>query len=147
MATKLNVDKGGEDIGKKLWKKHQDDEYTRVNNYKEAICLNCFTRDVAAATIAMICGECAGKRGREPLLAKISDKYYGLCLFCGEHKFHLEEINARFCHPCHRKIANITKDYNKKGGSFGTDPFWLRMRKIHGKDWKIIMSGETGRKV
>ena len=41
MATKLNVDKGGQDIGKKLWKKHQDDEYTRVNNYKEAICLNC----------------------------------------------------------------------------------------------------------
>ena len=33
MATKLNVDKGGQDIGKKLWKKHQDDEYTHVNNY------------------------------------------------------------------------------------------------------------------
>ena len=70
MATKLNVDKGGQDIGKKLWKKHQDDEYTHVNNYKEAICLNCFTKDAAAATIAMICGECAGKRGRDSMLLR-----------------------------------------------------------------------------
>ena len=52
MATKLNVDKGGLDIGKKLWKKHQDNEYTHVDNYKEAICLNCFKKDAAAATIA-----------------------------------------------------------------------------------------------
>ena len=55
MATKLNVD-AGSDIGKKLWKKHQDNEYTHVDNYKEAICLNCFSKDAAAATIADICG-------------------------------------------------------------------------------------------
>ena len=73
MATKLNVN-AGSDIGKKLWRKHQDNEYTHVDNYKEAICLNCFSKDAAAATIADICGECAGKRGREPLLTKIMDK-------------------------------------------------------------------------
>ena len=44
MATKLNVDTGGQDIGKKLWEKHQKDEYTHVNHYKEAICINCFKR-------------------------------------------------------------------------------------------------------
>ena len=90
--TKLNVDTGGLDIGNKLWAKHQADEYTHVDNYKEAICINCFKRDATAATIVDICGDCAGKRGREPLLAKITDKMYGLCYFCGEYKFHIEQI-------------------------------------------------------
>jgi hypothetical protein len=142
MATKLNVD-AGSDIGKKLWKKHQDNEYTHVDNYKEAICLNCFSKDAAAATIADICGDCAGKRGREPLLTKIMDKMYGLCFFCGKHKFHIEQINARFCHSCHRRIADVTKDYNKKGGMFGADPFWLSIKKKHGKDWKEIWNDPT----
>ena len=143
MATKLNVDPGS-DIGKKLWERHQDDEYTHVNNYKEAICINCFTKDATSATIADICGECAGKRGREPLLATITQKLYGLCFFCGHYKFEIEQINARFCRSCHRKIANVTKEYNKKGGPVGMDPFWIAMRKKMGKDWKIIMSQNLG---
>lgn len=143
MATKLNVDTGGQDIGKKLWEKHQKDEYTHVDNYKEAVCLNCFKKDAASATIVTICGECAGKRGREPLLAKMSDKFYGLCYFCGEHKFHIEEINARFCRRCHRKIANVTKEYNKKGGLYA-NPFWSRMKKKNGKDWRQLFSGNLG---
>jgi hypothetical protein len=146
MATKLNVDTGGEYIGKKLWDKHQGDEYTHVNHYKEAVCINCFKKDAAAATIVMICGDCAGKRGREPLLAKISDKFYGLCYFCSEYKFNLEEINARFCHKCHRKIADVTKAYNKAGGFMYTDPFWKRMRKKNGKDWKEIFTKNLGNK-
>ena len=145
MATKLDVNVGS-DIGNKLWEKHQADEYTHVDNYKEAICINCFSKDASAATIADICGECAGKRGREPLLATISQKLYGLCFFCGEYKFQIEQINARFCHGCHRKIANVTKEYNKKGGPMGMDPFWLSMRKKHGKDWKQIMSNNLGNK-
>ncbi len=145
MATKLNVDPGS-DIGKKLWERHQADEYTHVNNYKEAICINCFTKDATSATIADICGECAGKRGREPLLATITQKLYGLCFFCGHYKFEIEQINARFCRGCHRKIANVTKEYNKKGGPMGMDPFWLSMRKKHGKDWKQIMSNNLGNK-
>ena len=144
MATKLNVDTGGQDIGKKLWKKHQENEYTRVDNYKEAICINCFKKDAVAATIMDICGECAGKRGREPLLATITQKMYGLCFFCGKYQFNIEQINARFCRGCHRKIANVTKEYNKKGGPIGSDPFWLSMRKKHGKDWKLIMENNTG---
>ena len=113
------------------------------DSYKEAICLNCFKKDAAAATIADICGECAGKRGREPLLVKITDKMYGLCFFCGKHKFGIEQINARFCRGCHRRIANVTKEYNKKGGMFNADPFWLSMRKKLGKDWKALMSNPT----
>jgi len=137
MAEKLRVDDGGLDAGKRLLKKHQANEYTRVNNYKEAVCLNCLKKDRAIATIAVICGDCAGKRGREALLATVSHKYYGLCLFCGQHKFNLEEINARFCTSCHRKIADITKTYNKKGGMFGSDPFWRHLRRKYGKDWKL----------
>ena len=140
MATSLNNNSGDNDFTKKLWKNHQADEYTHVDHYKEAVCINCFKRDVAAATIATICGDCAGKRGREPLLAKMSDKMYGLCYFCGEHKFHIEEINARFCRSCHRKIADVTKAYNKKGGMFGADPFWIKMKKKLGKDWSILMN-------
>ena len=143
MATKLNVDDGGLAIGKKLWKTHQENEYTHVDNYKEAICLNCFKKDAAAATIADIYGECAGKRGREPLLVKITDKMYGLCFFCGKHKFGIEQINARFCRGCHRRIANVTKEYNKKGGMFNVDPFWLAMKQKLGKDWKALMSNPT----
>tara|TARA_Y100000590_G_C15745555_1_gene1021848 strand:- start:7957 stop:8400 length:444 start_codon:yes stop_codon:yes gene_type:complete len=140
MATKLDNNSQTNDFTKKLWERHQADEYTHVDHYKEAICINCFKRDTCAATIVMICGDCAGKRGREPLLAKISDKMYGLCYFCGDYKFKLEEINARFCTKCHRKVANITKDYNKKGGMFGADPFWIKMQKKLGKDWKILMT-------
>ena len=137
--TKLNVDTGGEQVGKKLWERHQKDEYTHVDNYKEAICINCFKKDAAAATVMDICGECAGKRGREPLLAKVTDKMYGLCYFCGEYKFHIEQINARLCHKCHRRVANVTKEYNKKGGMFYADPFWIRMRQKLGNDWKSLM--------
>jgi len=143
MATKLNVNSGGFDIGKKLWRRHQEDEYTHVDNYKEAICLNCFKKDAAAATIVDICGECAGKRGRESLLAKITDKMYGLCFFCGKYKFNLESINARFCRSCHRRIANVMKEYNKKGGMYNVDPFWLSMKRKFGNDWQELMKTPT----
>ena len=138
--TKLNVNTGGELIGKKLWEKHQNDEYTHVDNYKEAICISCFKKDAAAATVMDICGECAGKRGREPLLAIITQKMYGLCLFCGKYKFNIESINARLCHKCHRKIADVTKEYNKKGGMLYADPFWISMRTKHGKDWRYVFN-------
>ena len=144
MPTKLNVDTGGLDIGKKLWDSHQADEYTHVDNYKEAICINCFKKDATSATIVDICADCAGKRGREPLLATVTQKMYGFCFFCGKHKFEIEQINARFCRRCHRKIADVTKAYNKKGGMFGADPFWISMRKKMGKDWKHIMNNNSG---
>ena len=96
MPTELDTNKNTNDLTKKLWEKHQSDEYTHVDHYKEAVCINCFKKDASAATIADICGDCAGKRGREPLLAKVSEKMYGLCFFCGKHKLHIEQINARF---------------------------------------------------
>ena len=141
MPTEVETNENANDMTKKLWEKHQSDEYTKINNYKEGVCLGCMKVDVAAATIADICGDCAGKKGREPLLAKVCDKYYGLCFFCNSYKFNIEQVNGRFCSTCHRRIANITKEYNKKGGFMKVDPFWVSMRKKHGKEWKNILSG------
>jgi hypothetical protein len=96
LATKLNVDTGGNAVGKKLWEMHQAHEQTAVDNYKEGVCFLCFHKDVVSATVIDICGDCAGKRGREALLVPIGEKYYGMCMVCGGWKFHIENINARF---------------------------------------------------
>jgi hypothetical protein len=140
MPTELNTNANANDMTKKLWEVHQKDEYTRVSNYKEAVCLGCLKKDVAAATIADICEDCASKKGREPLLATVTTKLYGLCFFCAHYKFGIEQVNGRFCKTCHDRIARVTKEYNKKGGMMYTDPYWIAMRKKHGKDWKQIMS-------
>jgi hypothetical protein len=140
MATKLDVNVGNTDLGKKIWKIHQDNEYTKVNNYKEGMCYNCFESNAVAALVLDICGDCAGKRGRETILVPIKQVYYGMCYFCGDYKFNLEQINGRLCTKCHRRCATHIKDYNKKGGQFGADPFWKSVKRRHGQDWKLIMN-------
>lgn len=144
MATKLDVNVGQSDIGKKIWSIHQKNEWTKVNNYKEAVCFSCLKSDAAAALVVDICGDCAGKRGRESILVPIKEVYHGLCYFCGTYKFHMEQINCRLCHPCHKHVAAIMTAYNKKGGLFGADPFWVKQRKKYGKDWKVMFSGNGG---
>lgn len=143
MPTKLNTNENANDVTKKLWEVHQKDEYTRVSAYKEAVCLGCLKHDVAAATIADICEDCASKKGREPLLATVTTKLYGLCFFCSHYKFGIEQVNGRFCNTCHGRIAKVTREYNKKGGMIYADPYWIAMRKKHGKDWKQIMASPT----
>lgn len=138
MPTELDTNKDANVYTKKLWENHQKNEYTRVNNYKEALCFGCLKNKAANATVVDVCGDCAGKKGRETLLAVVKQKHYGLCFFCNEYRFGLEQVNCRLCHNCHRRVANVTKEYNRKGGILGTDPFWQRMRKKHGKDWKQI---------
>ena len=53
MPTSLNNNSGDNDYTKKLWKTHQEDEYTHVDHYKEAVCINCFKKDASSATIAV----------------------------------------------------------------------------------------------
>ncbi len=67
MATKLDLNAGSTSMGKKIVEIHQDNEYTHVNNYKEGLCFGCFGSNVVGALVADICGDCAGKKGREPL--------------------------------------------------------------------------------
>jgi len=144
MATKLNINDGGTHIGKKIWQIHQRNEYTKVNNYKEGMCFNCFSTNAVAAVVSDVCGECAGKRGRETILVPIKQVPYGMCHFCGLYKFNMEQINCRLCHRCHRRVADHMKAYNKKGGMFGADPFWVNQRKKNGKDWKTIFQNGLG---
>ena len=54
MPTNLNTNKNANDLTKKLWEKHQADEFTHVDHYKEAVCINCFKKDASSATIADI---------------------------------------------------------------------------------------------
>ena len=140
MATKLDVNTGNTDLGKKIWDIHQNNEYTKVNNYKEGMCYNCFENNAVAALVLDICGDCAGKRGRETILVPIKQVYYGMCYFCGDYKFNLEQINGRLCTKCHKRCATHIKEYNKKGGQFGADPFWKSVKRRHGQDWKLIMN-------
>jgi len=144
MTTKLNVNTGQTHMGKKIWEIHQKNEYTKVNNYKEGMCFNCFENNAVSALILDICGDCAGKRGRETILVPIKSVYYGMCYFCGNYKFNMEQINARLCHKCHKKVAKVMRAYNKKGGMFNADPFWVRQRKKNGKDWRIIFGQGLG---
>jgi hypothetical protein len=144
MTTKLDVNVGTTDVGKKIWSIHQKNEYTKVNNYKEAMCFGCFTKDVAAALVSDICGDCASKKGRETLLVSIKPVIYGLCHFCGIYKFNMEQMNIRLCFNCHRRVANNMKNFNKQGGMFNVDPFWKKMRIKHGKDWQHQFNNNTG---
>lgn len=141
---------GGEhnsnDAQKRLWKKHQSNEYLHVNDSNEAVCFGCFTKTACNATLVDICGDCAGKKGREALLAVVAPKYYGLCYFCNDYRFNMEQINARLCMKCHRRVADITKQYNKNGGQMGT-PFVKEMRRKHGKEWSLILAEEEKRNV
>ena len=59
MATKLNLNSGGTTIGNKIIDIHQNNEYTKVNNYKEGMCFGCFGNNVVAALVSDICGDCA----------------------------------------------------------------------------------------
>ena len=63
-----------------------------------------------------------------------------MCYFCGDYKFNLEQINGRLCTKCHKRCATHIKEYNKKGGQFGADPFWKSVKRRHGQDWKLIMN-------
>ena len=140
MATKLPVNTGGTDAGKKLWDKHQADEYKRVNQYKEGLCFNCFKSKALSATIVDICKKCGEKRGPETVLAYITQKYYGMCFFCGKYDNDINNLNVRLCEHCHLGVAKIIQSYNDRNGMYGSDPFWIKMRKVHGKDWLKLLS-------
>lgn len=137
MATKLPVNVGSE-IGRKLWDRHQNDEYTRVSNYKEGMCFRCFSNKSVAATVIDVCSSCLQKKGQETILARIKQNFYGLCMLCKTYKYNVWQINIRICYNCHREIRNFLKEFNSKDGMFGVDPFWLRQKKKHGKDWAIL---------
>jgi len=148
LKTKLPVQTGGLPIGDKLWKIHQQNEYTYVDNYKEALCFMCFKRKAVSATIVDMCADCVRKRGGlEGLLAVAGFKPYGLCYKCGKYKFEIHVLNHRICQLCFSRIRKILKAYNMAGGPKGYDPFWKSMRKKFGKDYEILMDHGITRRI
>ena len=135
------------DSYRKLWDKHQNDEYKQVNRYKEAVCALCFKKDVCTATIANACEKCAHKMGVEAVLAVISNKLYDLCLFCGKYDFHVLQFNLRLCRRCNRMITNTTRALSKAGGIENYDPFYLNLKQRLGHDWKILFSQPSTRRI
>ena len=138
MAEKLPVNTGNTFWGKKLWQKHQENEYTKVDNYKEGQCFLCFKRKDVSAMVIDICADCANKKGPETVLTLITEKFYGMCFFCGLYKFKIENLNVRICRSCFGRMRKHLKAYNKAGGPYGADPFHKHLRRKWGKDWKIL---------
>ena len=143
MATKLPSNKDSNWATKILWNKHQANEKKAVDNYKEGYCFNCARRQAVAATVTDMCEACFDKRDPESILAQVSKepKINQLCFYCGKYKPWVIQYNVRLCQRCFKQVAQILKGWNKKGGMFGNDPFWLKMRKRHGQDWKLLMFG------
>ncbi len=132
---------------KKLWEKHQNNEYMRTNKYKESVCALCFKKDVCTATIANSCERCAHKMGVEAVLAVIKSAVYDLCLFCGKYDFNILQLNLRLCMRCNRLITNTTRALSKAGGIQNYDPFYLHLKKRLGKDWQILFHQPSGRRI
>jgi len=139
MPTKLPVD-ARTDVAKKLWRVHQENEYKRVNEYKEGLCFNCFKYKAVGATIVDMCQKCFYKRGSEAILTQITKEpiMHSLCFFCGKYQDYVIQYNVRLCERCGKVVAKILRRWNEKGGMFGNDPFWLSMERKHGKDWKLL---------
>ena len=148
MATELNTNKGVNAATKHLWNSHQANEYLRVDNYKEGYCYNCASRKAVGATVTDMCEPCFAKRNPEGILAQVSKEasLWGLCFYCGEYKEWIIQYNVRLCQKCQRVVADVLKRWNKKGGMFGNDPFWLKMKKKYGNDWKALIFEQSGRR-
>lgn len=130
------------DAYKKQWARDQANEYKHVSDDKEAVCYGCFRKEPATATLVDICQKCKQKRGGEALLAHVIHKFYGMCYFCGTYDFDLWQINVRLClRRCNAQVRKHLTNFNMKGGVKGTDPFWLSMRRKHGKDMDFILNG------
>ncbi len=138
MAIKLPTNQNANWATKLLWKKRQANEFTRVDNYKEGYCFNCFSRQAVSATLVDICKKCDHKKGRDACLVNVVEKYYGMCYFCGDYDFKIDQINVRLCQKCYYHVRVKLKAYNKAGGFMHHDPFWKKMKKKNGNDWKHL---------
>lgn len=127
-------------VGKKLLEMRQANEWTKVNNAQEGYCYMCLKKDWVSATIVDICFKCASKKGMETILAIVKRFPYGYCYDHGgycvlEYKNNIAQLNVRLCRKCTDHVAAQHKALRKKG-THKVDPFWLKMRKQHGKDYR-----------
>lgn len=107
------------------------------------------------ATVIDVCKKHLMKHGKEALLALVSDKFYGFCYLDGKYHFPDDDkipagiftVNVRLCSTCHYHIRQHLKEYNRKGGVKGTDPFWIDMKKKYGGGINNLLSRDGTRKL
>ena len=92
-----------------------------------------------------VCFRCAEKKGKEPILAVVYKSPYGYCYIHGgysdlEFLYNIAQINVRVCKRCQRRIADLHTDL-KRTGADKVDPFWVKMRKKLGKDYRRLGVG------
>jgi hypothetical protein len=134
LADKLDVNTGGTDVGKKLWKMHQADEQKAVNNHKEGFCWKCEEKKAVSATLFNVCEHCRRNRGHEFTLVTVADKGWDMCMFCGKYSWDIKQMNARLCYSCYYKLRETMRDFRRAGGTTKVDPFWKSMRRRMGND-------------
>lgn len=119
----------------------QANEYTKVNHYGESFCWACAKNgDTCIPTLVDCCLKCMKKRGKEGLMATVTNKGYGFCFFCNSYTWTLWQINVRLCRSCNGRVREYLKAFNRAGGMFGVDPFWKWIQKNNQKDYDILRS-------
>lgn len=125
---------------KKLWRKHQENEYTRISKHNEGLCVICFKKTFVVPVVIKACKVCLMKRGKEAYLAVFGHNIYGFCLGCGQWKFDVYNLNGRVCQKCNNAIALVNEKL-QKGEQSKQDPFWKRIKRRFGKDYEILWHG------
>lgn len=123
---------------KALWEKHQQDEFQRINKSREGYCYGCEKIDLVGARMIDVCKQCLKKHSPEIVLTILSSKYYGWCMLCSRYTWDIGHINVRMCSKCNGRIARNANAFNKSDGKLGNDPFWLKIRRKYGKDYKEL---------
>lgn len=126
------------DASKKLWEKHQQDEYQRINKFREGLCYGCEQKNLVGARMIDVCKACLKKHSPDIVLTVLSSKIYGWCMLCSRYTWDVGHINVRMCSKCNGRIARNATAHNSSGGKLANDPFWQKIRKKYGKDYKEI---------
>lgn len=138
------------DIQLKLRELIQKDEQKNINKHSEGYCYGCTRKDYIISSLFYCCQRCMEKRGKECLLALVYQKpSEELCDFCGKWSKPYEcwQINVSLCDSCMFKVKKFHNQYRKGGGREKQNPYYQRLRKKNGKDWKQIMYDGFARKL
>lgn len=132
----------------KLREMIQKDEQKSINKHSEGYCYGCTRKDFILSTLIYACRYCMAKRGKECLLNIVYHKPGDeMCDLCGrwQRPFDTFQINCSMCNSCMQKLIQFHQKYRKDGGR-DANPFYKKLRRKYGKDWKIL-SGFTPRRL
>lgn len=124
---------------RKLWNKHQSNEFTKINKYKEGYCWGCMKIDFVFATLIDVCSKCKRKKDNETKLTNLpfAPGMDGFCSICGFWEWGTGQINVRLCRSCIDRVQEKVRKYVRTGKAEG-HPLFTHLRKKNGKDWKQL---------